>query len=91
MKENLISSATQAEQINQVQSVDLIALFKYLLQKNYKRPVSHILMQRKSNNWFKLNEMNNPNYCMHNWQTFVSLIYYCRLIWVKEFKRLQQN
>lgn len=51
MKENLISSATQAEQINQVLSVDLIALFKYLLQKNYKRPVSHILMQRKSNNW----------------------------------------
>lgn len=46
---------------------------------------------RKSHNWFKLNEMNNPNYCMHNWQTFVSLIYYCRLIWVKEFKRLQQN
>lgn len=43
MKENLISSATQAEQINQVLSVDLIALFKYLLQKNYKRPVSHIL------------------------------------------------
>lgn len=29
MKENLISSATQAEQINQVLSVDLIALFKY--------------------------------------------------------------
>lgn len=91
MKENLISSATQAEQINQVLSVDLIALFKYLLQKNYKRAVSHILMQRKSNNWFKLNEMKNPNYCMQNWQTFVSLIYYCRLIWVKEFKRLQQN
>lgn len=91
MKENLISSATQAEQINQVLSVDLIALFKYLLQKDYERPVPHILMQRKSHNWFKLNEMNNPNYCMHNWQTFVSLIYYCRLIWVKEFKILQQN
>lgn len=45
MKENLISSATQAEQINQVLSVDLIALFKYLLQKDYERPVPHILMQ----------------------------------------------
>lgn len=56
MKENLISSATQAEQKNQVLSVDLIALFKYLLQKDYERPVPHILMQENpttDSNWTK--------------------------------------
>lgn len=43
-------------------------------------------MQRKAHNWFKLNEMNNPNYRKHNWQTFVSISYYWRLIWVKSLK-----
>lgn len=45
MKENLISSATQAKQINQVLSVDLIALFKYLLQKNIAHPNAKKIQQ----------------------------------------------